>query len=217
MDTDKNNYYDVLEVQTDATPVQIEQAYNRAKNAYASDSAALYSLMSRDECNMILQQIEEAYSILGFPEKRREYDRLRGINQPISLEQEQNKTKLQYEDYSTNHGEAKVSKISALKKFGLDFEENAAMEEKIKECTNFTGPFLKEIREYRNVTVERMSEMIRVSKMHIRAIEDEDTARLPADVYVRGYVYQYAKVLKLNPDQVANSFLPYFKQLKAEK
>ena len=59
--------------------------------------------------------------------------------------------------------------------------------------------------------------MTRVSKMHINAIENEDLTKLPADVYVRGYVYQYAKVLKLNPDAVASSYLIYFKKLKSQK
>lgn len=36
--------------------------------------------MTREECEAILNQIEEAYSVLGFPEKRKEYDRVRGFN-----------------------------------------------------------------------------------------------------------------------------------------
>src|SRR5690606_40209631 len=186
MDVEKNNYYEVLEVQTDATPAQIEQAYLRARNAYTGDSVALYSIMSKEDCNVFLQQIEEAYSILGFPEKRREYDRIRGFNQPVqpSGSKDLNQKNLQYEDFGSIHGEDKVSKISAIKKFGLEYETNPEMEEKIRDCSIYTGPFLKEIREYKNVSVERMAEMTRISKTHIKAIETEDTERLPADVYV---------------------------------
>lgn len=218
MDSDKKNYYDVLEVETNATPAQIEQAYIRARNAYSGDSVALYSLMTKDECQGILEQIEEAYSVIGFPEKRKEYDRLRGFNQhgfaTAVDEHPEPRPNVQYEDYSSNLIEAKVSKISAQKKFGLDFKETPEMERKIQDCTEFTGPFLKQIREYKNVSVERMAEMTRVSKRHINAIEKEDLSQLPAEVYVRGYVYQYAKVLKLNPETVAASFLLYFKKLK---
>jgi cytoskeletal protein RodZ len=85
------------------------------------------------------------------------------------------------------------------------------------ECIEYTGPFLKQIREYKNVTIERLAEMTRISKTHITAIENEDIPKLPADVYVRGYVYQVAKVLKLNPEQVASSFMVYFKKLKTQK
>ncbi len=230
MEAEKKNYYEVLEIETNANPQQIENAYIRARNAYSGDSVALYSLMTKEECDSILGQIEEAYSVLGFPEKRREYDRLRGFNQsgiaPVrSLEQihtithieDRPKDAVQYESYGSNLIEAKVSKITAQKKFGLEYEESAEMERKIRECTDYSGTFLKQIRDYKNVTIDRMAEMTRISKTHLLALENEDVAKLPADVYVRGYVYQYAKVLKLNPDQVATSYLLHFKKLKTQK
>jgi cytoskeletal protein RodZ len=61
-----------------------------------------------------------------------------------------------------------------------------------------------------------MSEMTKVSKTYIKNIEDEDTTRLPAIVYVRGFVYQYAKCLKLNPDLVATSYTYRLKNQKSE-
>lgn len=227
MDVEKTNYYEVLEIESNANPQQIENAYIRARNAYSSDSVALYSLMTKDECAAILSQIEEAYSILGFPEKRREYDRLRGFNQAataatrtdvhLSPAEQRAKETLQYENFGSNLIESKVSKITAQKKFGLEYQENADMDRKIIECVEFTGPFLKEIRLYKNVDIERMAEMTRISKTQINSIENEDLTKLPADVYVRGYVYQIAKVLKLNPDLVANSYIFHFKKIKNQK
>lgn len=225
MEAEKKNYYEVLDIEVNATPDQIETAYIRARNAYSGDSVALYSLMTREECNAFLAQVEEAYSVIGFPEKRREYDKLRGFNRgpstasaaPASQPETKQQSNFQYESFGSNLNEAKVSKITAQKKFGLEYEENSQMDEKIRDCSEFTGPFLKEIREYKNVTVERMAEMTRISKTHIKALENEELPKLPADVYVRGYVYQYAKVLKLNPDLVANSYILHFKKLKSQK
>jgi curved DNA-binding protein CbpA len=230
MDAEKKNYYEVLEVESHANPQQIENAYLRARNAYSGDSVALYSLMTKEECEVILGQIEEAYSVLGFPDKRREYDRLRGFNQngvntPKSLEKihmvtahdERPRDSVEYENYGSNLIEAKVSKITAQKKFGLEYTEQTEMERRIRECVDYSGSFLKEIREYKNVPIDRMAEMTRISKTHITALENEDVQKLPADVYVRGYVYQYAKVLKLNPDQVAQSYVVHFKKLKSQK
>jgi curved DNA-binding protein CbpA len=222
MDAEKKNYYEVLEIETNATPAQIESSYVRAKNAYSGESVALYSLMTKEECQKILDQIEEAYSVLGFPEKRREYDRLRGFNQggttyQTKAEGPTKEESLQYESFGSNLNEAKVSKITAQKKFGLEFVENSEMNNRIMNCTEFTGKFLKEIRDYKNVSLDRMAEMTRISKTHITAIENEDISKLPAEVYVRGYVYQYAKVLKLNPDHVANSYIIHFKKLKSQK
>ena len=231
MDNERKNYYEVLEIEANATPNQIENAYIRARNAYSGESVALYSLMTKEECDSILSQIEEAYSVIGFPEKRREYDRLRGFNQSgmgassktnntihtINAIDKRPKDTIQYEDFGSNLIEAKVSKLMAQKKFGLDYEENPEMEKKMAECIEYSGPFLKQIREYKNVTIERLAEMTRISKTHLTAIENVDIPKLPADVYVRGYVYQVAKVLKLNPEQVASSFMVYFKKLKTQK
>jgi curved DNA-binding protein CbpA len=231
MDAEKKNYYDVLEIPTNSSPQEIESAYVRTKNAYSGDSVALYSLMTKDECDSIIGQIEEAYSVIGFPEKRREYDRLRGFNQGglnlnysmpaptpgLSSFESRPKDTVQYEDFGSNLNEAKVSKITAQKKFGLEYEEKEEFDKAIAECTDFTGTFLKKIRDYKNVSMERMAEMTRISKTHITALENEDLSKLPADVYVRGYVYQYAKVLKLNPDVVATSYLLHFKKLKNQK
>lgn len=229
MEHEKKNYYEVLDIPISASPGEIETAYVRARNAYSGDSVALYSLMTKDECNAILSQVEEAYSVIGFPEKRREYDKLRGFNRNLSQQparQESAKPaaatvdktdKFQYESFGSNLQEAKVSKISAQKKFGLEYEASSEMDERIANCVEFTGKFLKEIREYKNVTIERIAEMTRISKTHINALENEDLTKLPAEVYVRGYVYQVAKVLKLNPDQVASSYLLHFKKLKIQK
>lgn len=222
MDAERKNYYEVLEVETNATPQQIEASYVRSKNAYTGDSVALYSLMTKDECDRYLGEIEEAYAVLGFPEKRKEYDRHRGLNQSGYAPQRPsasttNEGTHQYENFGSNLNEAKVSKIVAQQKFALEYTPNDEMERKIQDTTDFTGPFLKSIREYKNMTIERLAELTRVSKTHLNAIENEDLPKLPADVYVRGYVYQFAKVLKLNPEQVAASYMLSFKKLKASR
>lgn len=250
MDIEHKNYYEVLEIPVSATPQEIERSYIRAKNAYSGDSVALYSLMTPQECNQVLEQIEEAYSVLGFPEKRREYDRVRGLNQtaghpfedtqdlaasiarpiqrpePIekpveksieNVESNKSQPAFQYEDYASNVQEAKVSKIQALKKFGLDFQPDQTMEQKIEQTTEFTGQFLREIREYKNVSMDRLVEMTRISRSQLEAIENDNIAKLPADVYTRGFVSQYAKVIKLNPELVATSYLHHIKRIKGAK
>lgn len=250
MNSDKKNYYEVLEVPTDATLQDIHSAYTRAKNAYSGDSAALYSLMSQDECDTILGQIEEAYTILGVAEKRRDYDKARGFNQVNTIagfeaevmnkpdykptnslsdllngntlseeeqfEQNQNQQKeeFKYNQVQTAKNEVTVSKVQAYKKFGLSYNINDEFEQKIENCTEYTGVFLKEIREYKNVTIERMADMTKISKTYIRNIEADEFSKLPADVYTRGFVYQYAKCLKLNPDLIATSFIHHIRQLK---
>ena len=104
----------------------------------------------------------------------------------------------------------------SCKKFSLSYEKNPQFEQEIEKTTEFSGAFLKKIREYRQVDISRMSDMTKVSKTYIGCLEKEDLKNLPALVYVRGFVYQYAKCLKLNPDLVATSYLYRIKKLQKE-
>ena len=224
MDTEKaKNYYEILEIPTDASPDEVHQGYIRAKNAYSQDSLALYSLMSKEECDSILELIDEAYTIISDPNKRRAYDQARGINQSVRKPTPErsfgNTVKLdehtlnQKSDTTTT---SNMSKKLAKNRFSLDYNKDETFEAEIEQTTEFTGELLRKIREYKGVDIPRLSDMTKVSKTYLRHIEDEEVDKLPALVYVRGFVYQYAKCLKLNPDLVATSYIFKLKQLKGE-
>lgn len=227
MEFKDKNYYEILEISSNASPEDVHQGYLRAKNAYSQDSLALYSLMSQEECENILELIDEAYTIISDPNKRREYDEARGINQNLSDSFRQ-QSRVASAGFIREESEHKIgqigetakpqsmTKIVAQKKFQLDYKVNQDFEKEIEQTTDFSGDFLKRVREYKGVDINRMSEMTRVSKTYIKNIEDEDTERLPAIVYVRGFVYQYAKCLKLNPDLVATSYTFRLKNQKSE-
>jgi curved DNA-binding protein CbpA len=115
-------------------------------------------------------------------------------------------------EFKFSKKEAEVSKLGAQSRFHLEFSKNPEFEQEIENTQEFTGAFLRKIREYKNVSVERMADLIKVSKTYLLQIESCEFKKLPAPAYVRGFVYQYAKCLKLNPDQVANSYLNLMKQ-----
>lgn len=220
------NYYEILEVPTSASSEEIYQGYVRAKNAYGQDSLALYSLMTKEECDQIIDLIEEAYTIISDPQKRKQYDEARGIKSVITTHKRIESLENDLETASRNtirsseevvRAETNMTKIVAKKRFALEFKEDTIMEEKIEQATDFTGDFLREIREYKNVDINRMADMTKVSKTYIRNIEAENLEGLPAPVYVRGFVYQIAKCLKLNPELVAMSYLNRLKSKQLQE
>ena len=71
---DSTNYYEILEVASDASQSEIHKAYQRAKSTYSQDNPALYSMFSREEARELLRMIEEAYSVLGNNSHRKTYD-----------------------------------------------------------------------------------------------------------------------------------------------
>lgn len=214
--TTEKNYYEVLEVAPNASADEIFKAYTAAKTAYSGDSIALYSLLSEDEAHKVLELIEEAYNILSNPTKRKKYNQARGI----VVEDETNfmaSSKPKEEKETESQVMSQMNKLVAKKRYGLDYEQNADFEKEIEQCSEFTGEFLKKVREYKKVDISRMADMTKISKTYLQYIENEDVEKMPAIVYIRGFVYQYAKVLKLNPDLVANSYLQRIKALKEAK
>jgi cytoskeleton protein RodZ len=66
------------------------------------------------------------------------------------------------------------------------------------------GSRLRERRVSSGISLEEAAEQTRLSVRQIVAIEEGDRSRLPADVYVRGFVRVYARALGLpDPGPVA--------------
>ena len=214
MEKGEKNYYEILEISPSANQDEIYNGYIKAKNAYSQDSLALYSIMTKSQCKEILKSIDEAYLIISDSEKRYEYDKVKGIGtpffpsntesskSPFSLEEEES-----FRQSNKKVSTSKIAKMVSCKKFSLNYDKDPQFEQEIEKTTEFNGEFLKKIREYRQVDINRMSDMTKISKTYINCLEKEDIKNLPALVYVRGFVYQYAKCLKLNPDLVATSYL----------
>lgn len=241
---DRNNYYEILEIPVNANHDQILKAYNSALIAYSDDSVAIYSIMSTDDCKVFRDKIEEAYTILGNPDKRKAYDQMRGFNLNVNTNTpDDSKSKLPKFNFEeevvnlnasgdTDYGREQRPKThqavlhiknnssvdvdEARKKFSLNYLLNDEMENRIAHCQEFDGKLLKEIREYKNVTLEKMADMTRIMKTYLIYIENSEFAKLPATAYIRGFIFQYAKHLKLNTDLVANSYVQKVKQARGE-
>ncbi len=221
MQSEKQNYYQVLDLSPNVSQSEIDTAYSRAIRTYSDDSAALYSLMGSDESLRMREQIEEAYSILGSPHKRQEYDRLRGFN----TDQNENIYKrsansqqdiAQFESSIALKKGIQVDRDWAIRKFELDYDIDQEMEDFIEQNQEFTGQTLQKIREYKNVSLERLAEMSKILKTYLIYIENNAFDKLPATVYARGFVYQYAKCLKLNTDLVTRSYIDRLKRHRGE-
>lgn len=94
--------------------------------------------------------------------------------------------------------------------------EDPAIEADISGEKEWSGAFLRRVREARRLSVEEISEQTKISKTYIRAIEDEDFTKLPAAVFVRGFMVQICKMLRLSGDDVAKAFLARYRAKRPE-
>jgi len=199
----KYNYYEILELNTNSAQHEITMAYERARSTYSGENPAIYTIFSEKEARELLELIEEAYSILGNKTLRNIYDqRLLGQksqSQDLTYESILQASRQLFPEIK---GESKKSTYTP----DNDFEKS------IQNRADWTGEFLKKVREYKNITVEKMSAITKINTYYIIAIEDMNPSSLPATVFVRGYVIQIAKELGLNDKMVADSYMTLFKE-----
>jgi cytoskeleton protein RodZ len=69
------------------------------------------------------------------------------------------------------------------------------------------GAWLRHQREARSVSLREIADSSKISIRYLDALEQDRFDALPAPVFARGFLREYARVVGLNPDEVVNLFL----------
>jgi len=235
----KQTFYEILEVSPDATQQDIHTAYQKAKAAYSLNSPSLYSTFTLEEAHQLMHLIEEAFTVLSDPSRRNDYDKqlIKSNNSSASPHLALTTSTTNLPDFQppssspgSNSGiqgasamahSLKISKKEPLPEgFGKTrfsvYEVDQAFEDEIATTTLFDGTFLQKVRLYKHVNLEQMSEDTRISRTYLRAVESNDYDALPAAVFVRGFIVQFARILGLNEKQVVDSYMTLYRNAKQE-
>lgn len=89
--------------------------------------------------------------------------------------------------------------------------------EEISQEIEWKGILLKSIRESQKISIEELASTTKISKTYLIAIEEENYSKLPAAVFLRGFLVQLAKVLKLQPEKVAAAYLARYYRARPEQ
>lgn len=184
------NYYEILDIKPSANEPEIRAAYLRAKETYSNDSPALYTMFTEAEAKEILKLVEEAYSVLGQINKRKEYD------QKLSLPEAQEVLRTAPVQVAPLEQKTMSSEVETL----------------VKSTGIYDGELLKKVREDQSISLEQISTVTKIATKYLRAIETEDFENLPARVFIQGYVKQYAKIVGLDQQAVATSYMQKLKK-----
>ena len=68
------------------------------------------------------------------------------------------------------------------------------------------GENLKKIRKKAGISLEEMAVQTKIKQDYLRKIEAGDFEKMPFDVYIKGFLRNYAKNLNLNPEKVIAQF-----------
>ena len=187
-------FYEILEVLPDATSQQIERAYRIARSTYQPGSVATYSLFSDEDNAETLRRVESAYQVLSDTRLRREYDarlRTHGSQPP-----------------GRPRGAVAVAParppwtLRPPTSFALEPDESLEPEDGV-----FEGAVLQRIRLARGIELDEVATFTKINEPYLQHLEANRYVDLPPRVYVRGFLREIAKCLKLNPSRVVDSYL----------
>jgi len=193
------NYYQILDVDPKATKTEILRAFDLAEETYGTDSLATYSLMTQDDRRKILSKIREAYQILVDEESRKLYDQYLIKTSQIAPEKIR----------SLQAVPRQVPAIPQEKETQVPLAPADAIDSTVGE-ENYSGKALKKIREQKGVDLKRIAQVTKINITYLRLIEDDNYALLPAPVYIKGFLVQYAQYLELPPEKVRDGYMKLY-------
>ena len=178
------NYYEILEVNPQASDDEIRIAYEKLKTIYNPGSPGIYALFSPEEVKDILIKVEEAYRVLSNLRNRKDYDRM--------LKEE---------------GEKVVVPAPIPVASDRSLEPDELREALGSQEIIFSGESLRKIREFLALSLDDVAKETRIGKNNLQVIEEENIQAFPAPIYLKGFLRSYAKSLGLDPYRVTSEYL----------
>jgi flagellar biosynthesis protein FlhG len=189
------NHYRLLGIDPGATDEEIRRAYRGMRQLFDPDSPILYGLYRPADVQAALTRLRRAYETLVDPQARRRYDRRL---------------------YPTGHPNLRraaprrsVAPVAPpadpLKAAGIDPD------------MPFDGNVLKRVREASGIALQEIAEQTKISMFTLRCIEADQFADLPAPVYLRGFLKQFAQHLRIDADRVVREYSGALARWQAEK
>ena len=202
------NYYEWFGLDRGCSTFDINNQYEKLKKLYVGENPMMRDVYSDSDLFILNSLIDTIFKELNDSEIRREYD-MDISSHLLSLEtsfpdifmigeviKKYNRVKkrevLVKKDVFGRSAEKKVVASSSS-----DFVDANEIFNKYRDLP-VTGDLLRKIREEVGISYELIISRTKISKMVLDAIENDKYAQLPADLYVKNFVQQYCKTLKMN-------------------
>jgi flagellar biosynthesis protein FlhG len=191
---EEQTYYEILETEPGVSDEEVRRAYRTIKDIYASGSLVISGLYEEHELAELHARVNAAHDTLFSPERRRAYD--------LALPEA---------DLARAVRAAAQAGRRAPAPPGPAEERPDPADPGLEPGVEVTGAVLRKLRETRGIDLGEIAQRSKISERYLRAIEEEQFSEMPAAVYVRGYVMEYARALRLDAPRVAESYLARYR------
>ena len=197
-----DSHYDLLEVAPSASFEDIRRANRRIRDIYGAESIAIAGLYDPAGLEAVHRRLDLAYTTLMDAAKRKEYDAELfpdGVPMPSqAIPMAPGAPEIHPRAERT---EAPVTR-PPMPTIDAD--------------TEYSGPFLRRMREAHGLELRELAERSKIGVAYLAALEADDFLKLPAPVYVRGFLGEYARMLGLDTERVKDSYLDRYRSARGE-
>lgn len=201
-----DSHYELLEVPPTASFEDIRRANRRIRDIYGAESIAVSGLYDPASLEAVHRRLDLAYTTLMDAAKRKEYDLELfpdGVPMPVNA--------------PVVHAESSAPTPRPTQKS----EDPASVAARppmpeITPRTEFSGALLRQIREAVGVELREIAERSKIGMAYLQALEAEVFGKLPAPVYVRGFLAEYARALGLDPERVKQTYLDRYRAARPQ-
>jgi flagellar biosynthesis protein FlhG len=193
-----DSHYELLEVPPTASFEDIRRANRRVRDIYGAESIAVSGLYDPASLEAVHRRLDLAYTTLMDAAKRKDYDHdlfPDGVPMPVTASDS-------------------IAPPPRPPSKGDDSGMLAATRPPMPEIgplTEFSGPLLRQIREAVGIELREIAEKSKIGMAYLQALEGEVFTKLPAAVYVRGFLAEYARALGLDGERVKQTYLERYR------
>jgi flagellar biosynthesis protein FlhG len=193
---EEQTYYEILETEPGVSDEEVRRAYRAIKDIYASGSLVISGLYEEHELGDLHARVNAAHDTLFAPDRRRLYE--------LALPEADLARAVR--------AAASAGRRTPAPLGGAAEERIETSEIVIDPDAEVTGELLRKVRQTRGIELGDISQRTKISERYLRAIEDERFSDMPAAVYVRGYVMEYARALRMDAHRVTESYLARYRK-----
>lgn len=210
-------HYQLLGLACAATREQIERAYRFAMEMYSEGSLATYSLLDPAEVRATRARIEQAYAVLREPLRRKRYDATLGIvppddgapnNEPPAATERPSEPRSPGAPLAALAPPSSAGPRAVFASGPVPGHLPPPLRAAPRPLTDpVSGDSLRELRREMGLALSDIAAQSKIGVRFLEYIEEERFDRLPATVYLRGFLKEYARALGLDPLPVADAYL----------